>query len=70
MNLSAGDICQLAAEMAEEHGDEARIFARRASREFESAGEHGRAEFWRAMAAFLDDIAAHRIDPDLPITMQ
>ena len=67
--MRTGDLCQLAAELASEHGDEALHFARRATAEYASEGITDRAEFWYALSLFLDDIMAQRLDPDLPITL-
>ena len=67
--MRTGDLCQLAAELVTEHGDEALHFARRASAEYASEGIHDRALFWYALSLFLDDIVARRIDPDLPIVL-
>lgn len=65
--MKAGDLCQLAAELALEHGPRALEYARRATWQFECEGAMDRARFWNAIAVLLDDIAAHRLDPDSPI---
>ncbi|MGD0189236.1 MAG: hypothetical protein ABSD74_00690 [Rhizomicrobium sp.] len=67
--MRAGDLCQLAAELVSEHGDEALHFARRATAEYASEGVQDRALFWYALSLFLDDIVAHRLDPDTPIVL-
>jgi hypothetical protein len=65
--MRTGDICQLAAELVSEHGDEALQFARRASQEYATEGIQDRALFWYTLSLFLDDIVAMRLDPDRPI---
>jgi hypothetical protein len=67
--MRAGDLCQLAAELVHEHGNEALHFARRATAEYASEGIQDRALFWYALSLFLDDIVAMRLDPDIPITL-
>ena len=52
-----------AADLAEEHGEAARDYARRAVVSFESEGEPDRALFWFTLSVFLDDIILQRIDP-------
>ena len=66
--MRAGDLCQLAADMAIEHGPMALEYARRATLQFQFEGRLDRAHFWFAMAVLLDDIAAHRLDPNAPVT--
>ena len=65
--MRAGELCQLAAELVSEHGEEALDFARRASTDYANEGIADRAQFWFALSIFLDDIVAHRLDPDRPI---
>jgi hypothetical protein len=65
--MRTGDICQLAAELVSEHGDEALQFARRACQEYTTEGIRDRALFWYTLSLFLDDIVAMRLDPDRPI---
>jgi hypothetical protein len=65
--MRAGDICNLAYELASEHGDAALVYARRASAEFASIGADDRAEFWHALSVFIEDIMHQRLDPELPI---
>ncbi len=67
--MRAGDLCQLAAELVSEHGDEALHFARRATAEYASEGIQDRALFWYALSLFLDDIVTMRLDPDHPIVL-
>ena len=69
MGLNALDLCRLAADLAAEHGEAARDYARRAVVSFESEGEAERARFWRVLSVFLDDIALQRLDPQRPITL-
>ncbi|HTT98136.1 MAG TPA: hypothetical protein VMF58_08800 [Rhizomicrobium sp.] len=69
MQLNAGDMCRLAADLAEEHGESAREYARRAVASFESEGEPDRAKFWFMLSVFLDDIMLQRLDPQEPITI-
>jgi hypothetical protein len=65
--MRAGEFCNLAAELASEHGDAALVYAQRASAEFASVGADDRAAFWYALSLFIGDIMNHRIDPDLPL---
>jgi hypothetical protein len=65
--MRADDFCDLAAELASEHGDAALAYARRATVEFASSGAMDRAQFWYVLALFLDDIMSQRIDPELPL---
>jgi hypothetical protein len=67
--MRTGDLCLLAAELAQEHGPRALEFARRAVVEFECGGVPDRARFWQAMVVLLNDIAENRLDPDAPITI-
>jgi hypothetical protein len=67
--MRAGDLCHLAAELASEHGAAALDYARRAIVEFERTGAADRAEFWTVLSIFLDDIMAHRLDPDRPLVL-
>jgi hypothetical protein len=50
--MRTGDLCQLAADLASEHGAAASDYARRA-----------------IVSLVLDDIVAHRLDPDRPIVV-
>jgi hypothetical protein len=69
MELNAADMCRLAADLAAEHGERARDYARRAVVSFESEGEAERARFWFTLGVFLDDIALQRLDPQRPIVL-
>jgi len=69
MQLNAGDMCRLAADLAEEHGFAALDYARRAVVSFESEGEPDRAKFWFMLSVFLDDIMLQRLDPEAAITI-
>ena len=69
MAISTGDLCELAAELAEEHGHSAYEYALRTYLSFEADGEKERANFWYALSVLLDDIAAYNIDPALPRTV-
>ncbi len=69
MPISAEDFCQLAAELAAEHGLIARDYALRAVAAFEADGEADRARFWLALSALLDDIVTQRLDPARPLTI-
>jgi hypothetical protein len=67
--MRTGDLCQLAADLALEHGAEATAIARQASMALEREGESERAHFWQSLSVLLDDIFAFRLDPDLPIVI-
>lgn len=69
MQLNADDMCRLAADLAAEHGNEARDYAHRAVVSFESEGESDRAQFWFMLAVLLDDIMLQRLDPEAAITI-
>ena len=69
MQLNAGDICRLAADLAIEHGEVARDYARRAIVSFELQGVPDRARFWFMLSVFLDDIMLQRLDPEAVITI-
>lgn len=69
MQLNAGDMCRLAADLAAEHGHLARDYAHRAVVSFESEGEPDRAQFWFMLAVLLDDIMLQRLDPEAAITI-
>jgi hypothetical protein len=66
--MKAGDLYQLAAEFAIEHGDEAPVYARRAIYSFQAEGALDRACFWRLLSVLLDDIMIRHIDPRATIT--
>lgn len=69
MPISADDFCQLAADLAAEHGRVACDYARRAVAAFEADGEADRARFWLTLSVLLDDIVAQRLDPARPLTI-
>ena len=69
MQMNAGDLCRLAADLAAEHGIAARDYARRAVVSFESEGAEDRARFWFMLSIFLDDIILQRLDPAEPIVL-
>jgi|HubBroStandDraft_6_1064221.scaffolds.fasta_scaffold131786_2 hypothetical protein len=68
-HMRAGELCQLAADLVSEHGDEALHFARRATHEYAAEGIQDRALFWYTLSLFLDDIVTMRLDPDRPIVL-
>jgi hypothetical protein len=65
--MRTGDLRQLAADLALEHGSEAAEYARRAVLTLEYQGEEERAQFWFALSILLDDIITHHVDPDAPL---
>ncbi len=67
--LSANDLCRLAADLADERGADALAFARRAVVTFEAEGAQGRAKFWSPLSVFLGGLADYRPSPNLPPTM-
>jgi hypothetical protein len=67
--MRTGDLCELAADLASEHGACAIEFARRAVVTFESEGKMERAEFWEALSVLLDDVVSQRLDPERPIVI-
>ncbi|HUO89542.1 MAG TPA: hypothetical protein VMU08_10235 [Rhizomicrobium sp.] len=69
MQLSADDLYRLAADLKDQHGASAMEVARRAVVTFEAEGSVERARFWFTLCVFLDDINAHRLDPDRPVTI-
>lgn len=70
MPISAHVLCQLAGELAAEHGALALDYARRAYRTLETEGDTDRAHFWFTMSILVDDVMTHRIDPDSGPTIQ
>ena len=64
MPISAQNLCRLAGELAAEHGVLALDYARRAYRTLEVEGETDRAKFWFTLSILVDDVMAHRLDPD------
>jgi hypothetical protein len=69
MEMSADDLCRLAADLTAEHGVAARDYARRVINLLERDGEPERARFWCTLSVFIDDIALRRLDPDEPIVV-
>ena len=67
--MRTGDLCQLAADLALEHGSDAADYARRATLSLEAEGAMDRAQFWFALSILLDDILAQRFDPELPLVI-
>lgn len=67
--MRTGDLCQLAADLAIEHGFAAIEFAQRAVVSLELEGETERAHLWQSLSVLLDDIFAQRLDPDGPIVI-
>ena len=67
--MRTGDLSQLAAELASEHGSDAVDYARRAVVTLECEGEGERAQFWFALSILLDDIVTQRVDPDRPVVI-
>jgi len=67
--MRTGDLCELAADLASEHGAYAVDFARRAVVSLEDEGNSDRASFWHALSVLLDDILAQRLDPERPIVI-
>ncbi len=68
-HLTTGDMYRLAADFAEEHGDNASDYAYRAVICFEAEGEGDRAYFWFLLLVMLGDIASKRIQPGAAITI-
>ncbi len=66
---TANDMCQLAADLVDEHGPGALGYARRAVLCFEAEGAHDRVQFWLTLCALLGDIAENRLDPLSPVTL-
>jgi hypothetical protein len=69
MQLSANDLCRLAADLADEHGTAALDFARRAVLSFEAEGATDRARFWFTLCVFLTDISEYGLSPNRPVTI-
>ncbi len=70
MPISVYDLCRLAGELAGEHGVQARDYARCAYYTLEAEGDLERANFWFLLSVLVDDVVAHRIDPDHLPTLQ
>jgi hypothetical protein len=69
MQLTANDFYRLASDLTDEHGTDAREYARRAVAAFEAEGAKDRARFWFTMCVFLDDLAEHRGTAERPVTI-
>ncbi len=69
MTISTGELCEMAAELAEEHGGTACDYAWRAYLSFREEGEDERAEMWLSLSVLLEDIQALRFDPNMPLTI-
>jgi hypothetical protein len=67
--MKTGDICQLAADLASEHGSAAIEFAHHARVSLELEGDVDRARFWQMVGVLLDDIFAQRLDPAQPLVI-
>jgi hypothetical protein len=67
--MRTGDLCQLAADLALEHGAYAAELARRTIVALEFEGKTERAHFWQSLSVLIDDIFAQRLDPDAPLTI-
>ncbi|MEI9989417.1 MAG: hypothetical protein WDM86_05200 [Rhizomicrobium sp.] len=67
--LTADDLCRIAADLVDEHGIDARDYARRAVLCLEAEGARDRAQFWQTLCVLLDDIAENRLDPLSPVTL-
>ena len=67
--LTTGDMCRLAFDLADEHGADASDYAWRAVISFGAEGEGDRAYFWFLLLVMLSDIASHRIPPGGAITI-
>ena len=63
--LSAGDLCRLASDFAQEHGPDASDYAYRAVMRHEAQGEGDRAYFWFLLLVLIGDIRRHGIDPGI-----
>ncbi len=70
MTISARNLCQMAGELAEEHGVLALDYARRVYRTMECEGDTDRAQFWFTLSVLVDDVMTHRLDPDAIPTIQ
>lgn len=67
--LSATELCRLAADLKDEHGAEAMTFARRAVASLEAEGAVERAQFWITLCVLLNDINEYHLDADRPQTL-
>lgn len=70
MAISAFELCQLAGELAAEHGEFAADYARRAYRTNDAEGHADRAQFWLALSFLVDDVMQYGLDPDREPSIQ
>lgn len=70
MAITAQQLCQLAGELAAEHGMLARHYAERAYRFMEYEGDAERAAFWFALAVLVEDVIVRGVDPENGPTIQ
>lgn len=69
MTISTGDLCLMAVELTEEHGDAACDYAWRTYRSLATDGVCDGAELWFSLSVLLEDFNAFGIDPALPLTI-
>jgi hypothetical protein len=67
--MRTGDLYQLAADLAFEHGTGAVAMARYAVASLELEGNTERAQFWTTVSVLLDDIVSQRLDPTRPVVI-
>ena len=67
--MRTGDLYQLAADLAMDHGESALGLARDAILLLELEGDSERVLFWRSLSVLLDDIVSRRLDPARPVTI-
>lgn len=67
--MRTGDLYQLAADLAFEHGSGALAMARYAIVSLELEGNTERALFWSTLSVLLDDIVSQRLDPARPVVI-
>lgn len=67
--MRTGDLYQLAADLAFEHGSGALAMARYAIVSLELEGNTERALFWRTLSVLLDDMVSQRLDPGRPVVI-
>jgi hypothetical protein len=65
--MRTGDLYQLAADLAFEHGAGALAMARYAVVSLELEGNKERAQFWTSLSVLVDDIVSQRLDPARPV---
>jgi hypothetical protein len=64
MPISAQNLYRMAGQLAEEHGELALDYTRRAYRTLETRGSTDRARIWFMLSIIVDDMALYRLDPD------